>query len=292
VRFTPADRAVPVNERPFARLEIVSSGYLETLGIPVLEGRGFDARDTLQSPGVMLVNQELVRRYFPREPLLGRSLLGIRQTNPMVVGVVGDVKARPVALGAEPTIYLAMSQSPLYRTRLAIRTHGDPNALLPMIRRVMTSIDPELPVFDVRTLRHITTDAVATQRFALLLFALFGALALGLSVIGIYGVMAYAVAHRLPEFGVRVALGARPRQLLRMVFLQGARMALAGIALGAGASLLVARWIEGLLFGVRPFDPATLAAVGALFCVIALAACLLPAERAARVDPMKVLRNE
>ena len=292
VRFNIAERPLPPDDRPFARAEVISSGYLETLGVPVLEGRAFDARDTLTSAPVVLVNQEFVRRYFPRETVVGRTLLDIRRTPPAIVGVVGDIKATPVALTAEPIIYVALPQVPLNRTRLAVRTHGDPHAVLATVRRVVTSIDPELPVFDVKTLQQIAADAVATERFALLLFGLFAALALGLSVIGIYGVLAYTVAHRLPEFGVRVALGARPAQLLEMVLAQGARMVLVGILLGAGGSLMVTRWIRGLLFGVEPFDPATLGAVGVLFSLVALGACLLPARRAARVDPMTAIRNE
>ena len=154
----------------------------------------------------------------------------------------------------------------------------------------MTSIDPELPIFDVKPLSAIVADAVANQRFALFLFAAFAGLALGLSVIGIYGVLAFGVAHRLPEFGVRAALGARPARLIGMVVAQGGWMAAAGIILGAGASLLAARAIRGLLFGVQPFDPVTIGAVAVLFAAVALAACLIPARRAARVDPLAVLR--
>jgi predicted permease len=293
VHFNIADRPLPADQRPFARIEVISSGYLETLGVPILEGRGFDGRDTPKSAPVVLVSQTLVRRYFPQDvAVVGRTLLNIRRMPVTIVGVVGDVRATPIALTADPVIYVALPQSPLHRTRLAVRTQGDPQALLPMVRRVVTSIDPELPVFDVKTLEQIAADAVATQRFALLLFGLFAALALGLSVIGIYGVQAYGVAHRLPEFGVRVALGAHPTQVLQMVLAQGARMALAGMVVGACASLLVTRWIRGLLFGVQPFDPAVLIGVAILFSLVALAACLVPARRAARVDPLTALRNE
>jgi putative ABC transport system permease protein len=143
----------------------------------------------------------------------------------------------------------------------------------------------------VKPLAQIAADAVATQRFALSLFGLFAALAFGLSMIGVYGVLAYAVAHRLPEFGVRAALGARPGQLLAMVLRQGVRLGSMGIAIGIGASLLVTRSLQSLLFGVRPFDVPTFAGVAVLFGVIVLAASLLPARRAARVDPMTTLRN-
>jgi predicted permease len=285
-----SERPAPPDERPFARIEIVSTGYLETLGVPVLSGRGFDARETLDSAAVALVSQELVRRYFPGEILVGKSLaLGRRP--PTIVGVVGDVKATAVAIRPEPIIYIPMEQSPLFRTRLVARTDGDPQALLPIIRRVITSIDPDLPVFEVKTLAQIAADAVATQRFALLLFGLFAALALSLSVIGIYGVLAYAVARRLPEFGVRAALGASPGRLLTMVLGTGVRMGLLGIAIGIGASLLVTRSLRGLLFGVQPFDAATFVFVATVFGLVVLAACLLPARRAGRVDPMTALRN-
>ena len=290
-RFEVADKPVVADQRPFARVELISSGYLETLGVSILDGRSFDARDTLTSGSVALVSQSLARRHFSGEAIVGRKLLHISRTPATIVGVVADVKATPMALSAEPTIYVPTSQSPLFRTRLAVRTHGDPHALLPIVRQAVTSIDPELPVFDVKPLEQIVADARATHRFALLLFGLFAGLALGLSVIGIYGVVAYAVAHRLPEFGVRVALGARPLQISNMVLAQAAWMVAVGIGLGAGASLLATQGIRGLLFGVKPFDPVTLGAVAFLFCVVALVACLGPARHAGRVDPLTALRN-
>jgi predicted permease len=290
VRFMLAERPTPPDERPFARIEIVSTGYLETLGVPLLEGRAFDARDTLASAPVALVSMELVRRYFPGDTLVGKNLAGGRRP-PTIVGVVADVKATALSVRPEPIVYIPMEQSPLFRTRLAVRTHGDPQALLPAIRRVVTAIDPDLPVFEVKPLAQIAADAVATQRFALLLFGLFAGLALGLSVIGVYGVLAYAVAHRLPEFGVRAALGASPGLLLGMILRQGIRMGTIGIAFGIGLSLLVTRLLDGLLFGVRPFDVPTFAVVAVLFGVVVVAACLLPARRAGRVDPMTTLRN-
>ena len=291
-RFDIADKPTPLDRRPMARVEVISAGYLETLGVPLVEGRHFDARDVLTSGRVVLVSQELVRRYFASENVVGRSLAGsATQAGPMIVGVVGDIKPTPMAPAVEPTIYVALSQSPIYRTRLAVRTAGDPRALLPVVREAVTSIDPELPIFDVKPLSAIVADAVANQRFALFLFAAFAGLALGLSVIGIYGVLAFGVAHRLPEFGVRAALGARPARLIGMVVAQGGWMAAAGIILGAGASLLAARAIRGLLFGVQPFDPVTIGAVAVLFAAVALAACLIPARRAARVDPLAVLRD-
>jgi predicted permease len=290
-RFEIDGRPVPPDQRPFARAELVSSGYLETLGVPLADGRGFDARDTLTSARVALVNRELVRRYFGNEQVVGR-VLNLGRTQLTIVGVAGDVKPTPTALAAEPTIYLPMSQSPLFRTRLAVRTHGDPMALLPIVARTVTSIDPELPVFDVKPLAKIAADATATQRFALLLFGLFAALTLALSLVGIYGVLAYAVAHRLPEFGVRVALGARPAQLVSIVLTQGAWIVALGVVLGLGASLVAARGIRGLLFGVRPFDPVTFAVVAVIFCLVATVACLGPARRAGRVDPLTALRSE
>jgi putative ABC transport system permease protein len=291
VRFSLAEN-VPPDDRPFARLEIVSAGYLETLGVPIVEGRGFDARETPQSAPVVIVSREFARRHAPRGSVVGKTLYNLRRVPMAVVGVAGDLKPTPVALSAEPVIYVPLPHAPLHRTRLIVRTEGDPRSLLPDIQQIVSSIDPELPVFDVKTLEGIAADAVATQRFALLLFGLFAVLALGLSVLGIYGVLAYAVAHRLPEFGVRLALGARPQQLLQMVLAQGARLAGVGMVLGAVASFLGTGWIRGLLFGVAAFDPLTLGAVAVLFSVVALTACLLPARRAARVDPLTALRSE
>ncbi len=291
-RFDVADRPLPPDQRPFAQAEVVSSGYLETIGVPILEGRDFDARDTFTSAPVVLVSRELARRHFAGESVVGRSLAGIGRAPMTIVGVVGDVKPTPTALTTEPAIYVPLAQAPPFRTRLAVRANGDPRALLPIVRRAVTSIDAELPVFDVKPLTQIAADAVATQRFALLLFGLFAVLTLVLSVVGIYGVLAYSVAHRVPEFGVRLALGAHPRQIVSMVLTQGAWMVGAGIVFGAGASLLATRGIRGLLFGVRPFDPLTLGGVALLFCVVAAAACLGPARRAGRVNPLSALRGD
>jgi putative ABC transport system permease protein len=290
--FSIVNRPVSPDQRPFARVELVSDGYLETIGVPFAEGRGFDARDTLTSAPVALVSRELVRRYLSGELVIGQGINGMSRVPLTIVGVVEDVKATPTSLAAEPTIYVPMSQMPIFRTRLAVRTAGDPTALLPIVTRAVTSIDPELPVFDVKPLTQITSDAVATQRFALLLFGLFAALTLVLSIVGIYGVLAYSVQHRVPEFGVRLALGARPTQLISMVMTQGAWMVAVGLVLGAGASVLATRGIRGLLFGVRPFDPLTLSAVALVFCAVAAVACLGPALRAGRVDPLTALRGD
>jgi len=291
-RFDVADRPLPPDQRPFAQAEVVSSGYLETIGVPLLDGRGFDARDTFASAPVVLVSRELARRHFAGESVVGRSLAGIGRAPMTIVGIVGDVKPTPTALTTEPAIYVPLAQAPPFRTRLAVRANGDPQALLPIVRRAVTSIDAELPVFDVKPLTRIAADAVATQRFALLLFGLFAVLTLVLSVVGIYGVLAYSVAHRVPEFGVRLALGAHPRQIVSMVLTQGAWMVGAGIVFGAGASLLATRGMGGLLFGVRPFDPLTLGGVALMFCVVAAAACLGPARRAGRVNPLTALRGD
>jgi putative ABC transport system permease protein len=290
VRFELAGRPLPPDARPYARVELVSAGYLETLGVPLIEGRRFDARDSLGGPPVALVSQELVRRYFLRETPIGQELTAGRRTI-AVVGVVADVKSTALALRPEPTVYVPMEQSPLFRTRLAVRTQGDPRALMPALQRLVGTIDPELPVFDVKPLTQISADAVATQRFALWLFALFATLALLLSVLGVYGVVAYAVAHRLPEFGVRAALGANPGQLLALVLRQGVLLGTIGLAGGLGLSVVATGALKGLLFGVEPFDAPTLAGAATLFAAVVVGACLPPARRAGRVDPMTALRD-
>ena len=232
-----------------------------------------------------------MRRYFPGEALVGKNLADGRRP-PTIVGVVGDVKATAMAIRPEPIIYIPMEQSPLFRTRLAVRTHGDPQALLPMIRRVVSSIDPDLPVFEVKTLAQIAADAVATQRFALLLFGLFAALALGLSVIGVYGVL--VVRGRAPFAGVRRTRRAgREARRSCSRWCSGRASAWDRWALrwaSASRCWSPARF-EACCLAYRPFDVPTFAVVAVLFGVIVLAASLLPARRAGRADPMTTLRN-
>ena len=292
VRFTLVNRPVPADERPFARLEMISSGYLEALSIPLLEGRMFDARDTLDSARVVLVNQELVRRYFSGDTVVGKTLGNVGRTPPTIVGVVGDVKATPVAAAAEPAIYIALSQSPAFRMRLAVRTEGNPQAMLPMIRRVVTSIDPELPVFDVKPLDEIAADAVATRALCAVVVRPVRRARAGaergrdLRRPGLHrgatapGVRRPRRARRSPRATARDGPAARRPH-------GGDRDRARRRRLNPGG-----RWIRGLLFGVQPFDPATLGAVAVLFGLVALAACFVPARRAARVDPLTAIRND
>jgi len=277
-------------------LQAVSAGYFATLGIPVLRGRGLETSDRTGSLPVAVVNAAFAAKYFPDRDAVGRHLLRNEQEPSItIVGVVGDVrragKAEPVA----PGVYLPAAQTALYPVRLAdfaIRSSHDPHALVPSIQAAVLTIDRELPIGNVRTLSEVVGDSLALRRLQVGLISVFAALALVLTVVGVYGVAACAAAQRTVEFGVRVALGATPSDILRLVLTQSAALIAGGLVVGIAGALAFARWMESLLFEVRPHDPATLAAVSLLLVAVAMVASYVPARRAARIDPADALRAE
>jgi putative ABC transport system permease protein len=274
----------------------ISPGYLGLMRIPLLQGRDFTDRDELQAQRVALINQTMARRYFPNESPLGRRVtLGDPQDPASwmtIVGVAGDTRNRGLDQEAYPQLYAAQAQMPRLGLTFVLRAADDPLALVPAVRATVRSIDPEQPIYGISTLEGIVGDSIAGQQFNMLLVGIFGAVALLLASIGIYGVLSYSVAQRLHEFGIRMALGAGRADILRLVIRQGMRLAVAGVGSGLVASLAVTRVLSGLLYGVGTTDPATFAAVAGLLAVVALLACSLPARRAMRVDPMIALRYE
>ncbi|HEY6404016.1 MAG TPA: ABC transporter permease, partial [Blastocatellia bacterium] len=272
----------------------VTPGFFSTLGIPLIEGRDFNDGDNAQSPGVVIISASMARRYWPNENPIGKRLRGDSRGWLSIVGVVGEVKHRglPRNPNADPDVYHPLSQSTAGNLFLAIRSGADPNSLGAAARGILRELDPELPAYNVASMEELVADQMAQSRFGAWLLSVFGALALILAAVGIYSVMAYAVEQRSREIGVRVALGARASDVLKMVIGQGMRLALLGVALGLGASLALTQLMERLLFGVTAADPLTYGALALLLTLVALVACWIPARRATRVDPVVALRAE
>ncbi len=273
----------------------VSPDYFRTLEVPLLRGRVFTARDDAQAAGVVIVNQSFARRHFPNEEAVGKRIhLGTRRPPVWfeIVGVVGDV--RQLKLETEPPalVYVPHQQSAWSWMSLMVRSTGDPQTVAAGMKQAVHAVDKELGVAGLSTLDTVIADSLAERRVLLLLLGVFAGLALLLAAVGIYGVIAYSVAQRTREIGVRMALGARPRDALRLVIGEGMLLTLGGIALGLVAARVLTRWMKTLLFDVEPTDPATFVAITLLLALVALLACVIPARRAAKVDPMTALRHE
>jgi predicted permease len=279
-----------------ARYHAATADYFRTLGIPLLQGRFFNGSDTGNSPNVLIINQEMARLYWPNEDPLGKRITF--EDNPKekdwlrVVGIVGDVKDKPDSAAAEPAFWWSHLQVPHPKMSLVIRSNADPAPLADALRSRVKQLDPTLAVADVRLMDRIADASIATPRFAFLLVGLFAGLAIVLAAIGTYGVISYSVSQRIPEFSLRLALGAPPRDLLRLVLGQAARLAVTGSVLGVCVALALARVLRSLIYNVSPADPLTFVAVGLGVVGIALLACYLPARRATQASPMAALRAE
>jgi putative ABC transport system permease protein len=298
----------PSNEIADEDMRVVSPHYFSVLRIPVLAGRAFTARDTQQSGRVIVINEALARKYFPHENPLGRQILVGRIMGPIfadlpreIVGVVGDTRDAGLGVPAQPIYFEPLPQLPdrimalgnqLIPVNWVIRTTGDPLAMAARIRRETLIASGGIPMAEPRPLEQVLGSSIARQRFSTTLLSVFAGLALLLGAIGIYGVISYSVLQRTRELGIRAALGAARRDLSILVIRQG--MWLVGIGLAAGfvAAFGLMRFLKGMLYGVAAFDPRVLAIVTVLLTAVALAACWIPARRAARVDPVIALRNQ
>jgi putative ABC transport system permease protein len=282
-----------VTLRPAGNIRYVSPDYFQALGIRLTRGRALTDAD--RGRLVIVINERTAHVLWPGQDPIGKRLHQGDEAKPLleVVGTVADT--REVALQREP---LLMGYVPYFGRRvpqsatLVLRTPLDPATLAEPIRQAVWRVDPTLPAPDIRSLRQVAADAVAPERFQMVLIGAFAAGALLLAALGIYGVPAYTVARRTPELGLRLALGARPGDLLSMVIAQGLRPVGVGLLLGLAGSLAIGRFVAGLLFDVTPHDPATLAGVLLLVGAVALVACYVPARRATRIDPMTALRAE
>jgi putative ABC transport system permease protein len=274
----------------------VSPGYAEAMRIPLLRGRLLDERDTAKAPFAALISESLAKKEFPHGDALGKRLHVGPTDYPWftVVGIVGDVRQASLALTDTDAVYVPETQTWFADNTLSfvVRTRGDAGALAPAVRDAIWSVDKDQPVLRVATMSTLLERSVAERRFVLVLFEAFSLVALVLAATGVYGILANSVAERTREIGVRAALGASRGKLLALVMRQGLALVLAGIALGLGASLAATRALTSLLFGVSHLDPFTYGGVIAVLLGVATAACLVPARRAAMLDPMQALRSE
>jgi len=282
----------PRGQQPLVGVHAVNPGYFRSMGIPQLRGREFSASDNANSTPVVIINQKLAETLWPAQDALGKHfhLMGDKQSE--VVGVVGNVLHNGLGESVSLESYLAFPQNPWSYVGLAVRTHGDPGAVYGAVRSLVEQIDPELPVHDMRPMEQVVAETMASRRLTLWLVGAFAALAFVLASVGIYGVMSYAVTERVHEIGVRMALGAQRRDVLRLVVGHGMRHAAIGLLLGSVAAFLAARAMTTLLFGIRPGDPLTYIGIALVLALAALVACYIPARRATSVDPMVALRYE
>jgi predicted permease len=295
----PPDSPLPIQNVDY--WQYATARYTDTMGIPIVKGRGFEQADVAGAP-VVLVNEALVARFFTsqkRDPIGGRIKPGFDEGTPFftVVGVVKDVKQAGVDAPVGSEMYLLSEQGPRLQIganssmNVVVRTREPLSVLAPSIERAVRAIDAGLPIVKLRTMDEVFGDSVARPRFITLLLGIFAALALLLAAVGIYGVLSYLVTQRAQEIGIRMALGADRRSVLGLVLGQGLRLAAIGLVLGTVAALATGRLIASLLFAISPADPVTIGAVVLTIAAIATGACLIPALRATRVDPITSLRT-
>jgi predicted permease len=279
---------------PSADWRIASPGYFRALGIHV-RGREFDARDTAAAPRVVIVSEETARRYWPGEDAIGKRVV-VKSFGPepaTIVGVVADVPIHRVDAPLRPTVYGPLPAYAVWRPiSLVVRTRGEPTTAIAAVRAAVASLDPGVPVADVDTAEDSVSGSLGPRRFPMVLLGAFAGVALALACVGLFGVMAYLVAQRTREIGLRMALGARPGDVFRLIIGHGLALTLAGVAIGLVGAMWLSKLLEGLLYGVAPTDALALAGAAVVLVSVSAAACYVPARRAMRVDPMAALRHE
>jgi putative ABC transport system permease protein len=269
------------------------------MNIPLRAGRFFSAKELAEEKHVTIVNQVFVDRYLHGvDPLGQKAVIYMKSLEESgnhpseIIGVVGDVHQMGLDTAPEPTVYWPHPELVMTGMTILVRTSNDPLALVSTARSELQQLDPELPMAAVATMDQLLADSLSRSRFTMLLLGIFSAVALVLAAVGIYGLIAYSVTQRTQELGIRIALGAQRRDVLRLVLGQGARLTLLGVTLGLLAALAISRLLASMLFGVSATDPLTFAGVAALLGIVALLACFIPARRATRVDPIVALRYE
>jgi predicted permease len=291
------DGGPPDDSSAHARYHVASADYFRALGIPLLRGRFFEDTDTATSGKVLIINEAMARRYWPNQDAIGKRIdfgFSRETTWTTIVGIVGNVKDQPNSAAAEPAFWWPLSQMPFQfpKMSLVLRTPGDPGSLVNSLREVIRGLDSSLALADIRVLDDVAGKSFSTPRFALFLVALFAGLALTLAATGVYGVISYAVAQRMHEFGMRMALGAERRDIMQSVIAQGLKMTAVGVAAGLVGAAVLGRFLGSLLYEVKHIDPLTFAGVALLEIGVAVLACYVPSRRATAADPMQALRSE
>jgi predicted permease len=295
---------IPEEDAPRAQVHSTDAGYFAALRVPLVRGRAFETHDDAASVPVVIVNETLAKQMWPGEDPIGRRInVGVRQIGPLsrrivegneheVVGVVRDIRNTSLRNDTEPAMYFTHRQFPSRKMQVVVRGSGDLPALTALVREEVRRLDPSLPLGEVKTMGRVLASVVDPPRLIMMLMTAFAVLALVLAAVGIYGMLSYAVSHRRREFGIRLALGARPSGVLRLIVREGLTLAVAGCAIGVAGTYLAGRSLAGFLFEVEPWDPATLGAVLAVVLVVATLACLIPGRRASAEDPAGALRAD
>ena len=284
---------LPAAELPEVQFRRAMHDYFQAMGIPIRRGRGFEPTDVSTAPPVAVINQTMASTLFPNEDPIGQRIrIGSAPTGTWttIVGVIGDVRHGGLEEAAQPEMYITYLQGPPVSPFIVMRTAGDPALLAESVRAEMRRIDKNVPLYDMRTMSTLRSDAISTRRFILLIVGAFGLLALGLAAIGVYGVMSLIVSERTREVGVRLALGAKPSQLLGLIVRQAATLGAIGVAIGVLVALPMALLLQGQLHGIHSIDPATFLSVPAVLLLISVLAALVPARKAMRIDPIEALR--
>lgn len=290
-------RPVPAGERPEIDFRRASTGYFQTMGIPLLAGRLVTEQDVTNNAGAVVINEAMAKRFWPGEDPVGKristALSSGQQTQwQTIVGVVGSVRHLGLDVEPRPEIYYHTNTSPPFSPVVVIRTTSDPQRLISIARAKVRELDRDLPISNINTMEQLVAQSVAQRRFGMFLVGIFAALALVLAIVGIYGVVSYSVAQRTTEIGVRMALGASATDVLKLVLKHGMTLALIGVAIGLIGAYSVTRLMVSMLFEVKPTDVATFAIVSVGLILVALLACYVPARRAMKVDPLVALRYE
>jgi putative ABC transport system permease protein len=299
ISFEIEGRPVAPKDEPVADFFTTGVGYFRAMGIPLIKGRDFDDHDKHGSTPVIIVSETFARQYFPNEDPIGKrihpgisSIEGEKSPMREIVGVVGDVRNRSLNTEATAAYYVPQTQVPFSQMVAVVKTVNEPHSLISGVTKEVAAMDPDIPLFGVKSMEEYLSTSVAAPRFNTTLLSIFAAVALVLTVVGLYGVMSYSVAQRTNEIGIRLALGAQSRDVLLMIVKQGSTLIALGLAIGLLGAFLATKVIASLLFGVTAKDPFTFVAVAVLLALVGLLACYIPAWRATKVDPMEALRCE
>jgi putative ABC transport system permease protein len=298
ISFETEGRPVAKGDLPSSDFFVIDDNYFKTLGVSILKGRDFNERDTEKATPVIIVNETFARKFFPNEDPVGKRIkpgISVNDDKPAmreIVGVVSTVRNRNLSSDLRAGYFVPSTQIPFNQMTLVVRTTTDPHTLVTAVQNEVRAMDQELPVFNVKTMEEYISATVAAPRFNTTLLVIFASVALVLTIVGLYGVMSYSVAQRTNEIGIRMALGAQTRDVLRLIVSQGFKLVLLGLALGMVGAFALMRVLASLLFGVSARDPYTFGAVAIVLASVALLACYIPARRASRVDPLQALRYE